>query len=90
MRNSRIVRSCAPPRILTTEIACWTSPTILEVAQQHHRVGEIAGVDRRGHLPADQALLRRDQHRGDAALAQVAEQLVQLDDQEFSSGIECR
>src|SRR5688500_2552846 len=54
----------------------------LEVAQQHHRVGEIADVDRTLHVP-DQALLRVD-HQGDhAELAEVGEQLVQLDQHEM-------
>ena len=48
--NSRMVRSCAPPRFFTTEIAWRTSPLRLEVAQQHHRVGEVARIDRRLHL----------------------------------------
>src|SRR4029453_18170256 len=55
----------------------------LEVAQDDDRVGQVAGVDRRLHLHADQAVLRADQKRGDTGLAEERQQLVQLDDQEL-------
>ena len=53
----------------------------LEVAQQDHAVGEIADVDRRVHR-ADQAVLREHEHRGHAVLPEVAEQLVQMQQEE--------
>ena len=41
-----------------------------EVAQQHHRIGQVAGVDRRLHLRPDQAVMRADQQRRDTLLRQ--------------------
>ena len=42
---------------------------VLEVAQDDHRVGEVAQVDRRLHARAEEAVLGHDHQRGHAALA---------------------
>ncbi len=57
-------------------------PLRLEVAQQDHGIGEIAGVDGRDHRPADQPVVRADQDRGHPRLPEIRQQLVELDDQE--------
>ena len=53
---------------------------VLEIAHQHHRIGQIARIDRRLHLHTDQAMLRTDQERCNTGLAKVGQQLVQLDE----------
>ena len=57
-----------------------------EVAKQDHGVGQVAGIDRRLHLRADDAVMRADQQRRDALLRQIHQQLVQLDGQEALFG----
>src|SRR5437764_5238868 len=44
-------------------------PVRLEVADQNHAVGEIADVDRRRHLRAEEPVLRVDENRRHAVLA---------------------
>ena len=55
----------------------------LEVAQEDYRVGEVARVDRGVHLRAHQAVLRGDQHARHAALPEIGQHFVQLDDEEL-------
>ena len=54
-----------------------------EVAQQDHRVGEIARIHRGLHRRADQALVRADQNGCHALLPEIRQQLVQLDGEEL-------
>src|SRR3954468_11727556 len=68
-----------------TEMA-WRTSARLEVAKQDHGVGEIAGIDRREHLGADYPLVRADQQRRHALLAEEHQQLVQLDREEPLAG----
>jgi hypothetical protein len=44
----------------------------LEVAHQDHGIGQVARVDRRLHVGADEALVRSDQDRRHAGLAEVS------------------
>src|SRR3546814_16598598 len=57
-----------------------------EVAHQDHGIGEIADVHRCTHVVADQAVMRARPQRRDTPLAQKAQQLVQLDDEELLAG----
>ena len=57
-----------------------------EVAQQDHGVGEVAGIHRRVHLRADDAVMRANQQRRHALLRQVHQHLVQLDGEEALLG----
>src|SRR6185369_14941326 len=86
---------CADRRLV------WTAPflhdgdrlvnvsLVLEVAQEDDAVGEIADVDARLH-GADESMLGEDEHRGDAMLAEVVEQLVKMQQEEalFGDGVE--
>src|SRR5665213_646621 len=54
---------------------------VFEVAQHDHRVAEVAHVQRRIHR-ADQAVLGQDLDGEDAELAEIAQQLMHLQDEE--------
>jgi len=60
----------------------------LEVAQKNDRIRQVAGIYRRVHLRADQPLVRPDHDRCHAHLAQIHQQLVQLNGQKALFG--CR
>ena len=85
MRYSRIVSSCAPVRFLMTEIARRTAPERLEVAQEHHRVGEIGDIHRRLHVADEAVLGDREEGRG-ALPVQVLEQLVHVQHERVLAG----
>src|SRR6267378_2001119 len=57
----------------------------LEKAQQNHGVGEEAHIDRRAHR-SDHPGLRQRQDGEHAALPEIGEQLVELDDEELLLG----
>ena len=46
---------------------------ILEIAQQEHGIGQIAGVERRVHLHADESLMSADHQCGDTVLPKITE-----------------
>ena len=89
-RNSRSVRSCVPPRFLIDRDRLPDLAAMFEVPEQHHGVGQIAGVDGRRHLGSDETLVRADEDGGDAHLSQVHQQLVQLNRQMPLSGMAFR
>ena len=61
-----------------------------EVPHEDDRVGQVACIHGRDHRSADQSLMRADENRGDVRLAEVRQELVQLDDQKalFGHGVE--
>lgn len=76
-----MVISCVPVRFFTTETGPPHPPAVLEVPQQDHRVGQVAHVHRGLDRCPKQPLLRDDEDRQHALLAEVGQQLVQLDGQ---------
>ncbi len=61
-------------------------PLGFEVAQEEDRVGEVADVDRNVQVGAHEAVLRHRRDHGDPALAQIAEELVELDGKQLLLG----
>ena len=62
----------------------------LEVAEQDDGVGQVAGVDRRVHLPADQSLMGADQQRGHAGWPKYVSNSCSWTIRNLSSGMAFR
>src|SRR3569832_648 len=56
------------------------------IAQQQHGVVEIARIHRRARVAADDAILRHEQQRGDALLAEICQQLVHVQREKTVAG----